>query len=437
MNTPFRLRKTEAPGAVAGLLLVSDRAADLLALIAAVGFDRPPNAYAVSGGFLLKLAARPAVPYPNTIRLRALAADLFLPADAELVPALLPDEAAGLVRERGLIFLPGGRVLGYDAGTPLEIADLLAAPRRLARTWRSFPERPARAERLHNILLDLPDDTPDAVLQAGGAGIGVEAPRPAAVGPLATAGAAAQLGLGKFLMGLGGLLRLKGLARLGAEMAQSAIEWAPRLSESVLGRQEAALRALLREFREGDLERALRRALPLGEAGDRGGAEAKDANLPVHKLFYSLSELLGGRPGRAGVWLGGGRVQSELAAEYRKAAEAATARGDYRRAAFIYGKLLRSYQLAAAVLSRGGLHHDAAILYLEKLDDLLMAARAFAAAGEIDRAVALYRQRGEHALAGDVLRRAGEDERGAGRVPLGRDPPGRQRPEPRRGRTDA
>jgi tetratricopeptide (TPR) repeat protein len=182
------------------------------------------------------------------------------------------------------------------------------------------------------------------------------------------------------------------------------------LSESVLGRQEAALLALLAAFREGDLEAALRRALPLGEEGGRGGQAAQDANLPVHKPFYSLADLLGGRNSRPSVWLGGGRVQVDLAVEYRKAAEAATARGDYRRAAFIYGKLLRTYQLAAAVLSRGGLHHDAAVLYLEKVGDELMAAREFAAAGEVDQAVALYRPRGEHALAGDVLRQAGEEE---------------------------
>ena len=56
-------------------------------------------------------------------------------------------------------------------------------------------------------------------------------------------------------------------------------------------------------------------------------------------------------------------MQRELAAEYRKAAEQAIRRGDYRRAAFIYGKLLRDYRTAANVLMQGGLHHDAAVLF--------------------------------------------------------------------------
>jgi hypothetical protein len=184
----------------------------------------------------------------------------------------------------------------------------------------------------------------------------------------------------------------------------------PRISESLLGRQEAALRELLRQFREGRLEEALRRALPLGEPGGRGGTIADNANLPRHNLFFSLRELLGFGKGPGSLWLGGQDVRADLEAEYRKAAEDATRRGDYRRAAFIYGKLLRDYRLAAGVLARGGLHHDAAILYLEKLGDVPAAARSFEAAGEVDRALHLYRQRGEHALAGDLLRRAGEDE---------------------------
>jgi hypothetical protein len=63
-----------------------------------------------------------------------------------------------------------------------------------------------------------------------------------------------------------------------------------------------------------------------------------------------------------------------------------------------------------AALIQGGLHHDAAIVYLNKLQDALAAARAFEAAGEIDRAVQLYRQRGDHLAAADLMRRTGEEE---------------------------
>src|SRR4030095_346484 len=91
-------------------------------------------------------------------------------------------------------------------------------------------------------------------------------------------------------------------------------------------------------------------------------------------------------------------------------AEAAARAGDYRRAAFIYGRLLSDYPRAAAVLAQGGLHRDAALIYLHKLHDYLAAARAYEAAGDVDRALALYRKCGEHALAGDLLRGAGEED---------------------------
>ena len=70
-----------------------------------------------------------------------------------------------------------------------------------------------------------------------------------------------------------------------------------------------------------------------------------------------------------------------LAQEYRKAARHHAEQGDFRRAAYIYGFLLRDDRKAAGVLQRGGLHHDAAMLYLMKLNDVAAAAQAFEAEG--------------------------------------------------------
>jgi tetratricopeptide (TPR) repeat protein len=411
MKVPFSLHKRPEAADVRGLLLLSDTAADLVGLYAALGADPLPDTFTVPGGFLLKLTNPVSHAFPQTIRLRHLSPDLFLPADADLLPPLLDDEAAALVRNRGLIFLPGGRVLAYEPDRPLPPATLLRVANVRRGDWSALPERPPRAERLHEILLDRPQETPDDVLEAGGEDIATEEPRPDDASLPSKVSGKASFGIGKALINLGNALGWKGLATFGAKMVHSALEKVPRLSESVLGAQEAALRALLREFREGNLEKALRRALPLGSEGDRGGTPAPNANLPTHNLRYSLTNLLGSdsRGGRT-VWFGGGDVQALLGAEYRKAAQEAVRRGDYRRAAFIYGKLLRDYRTAANVLSHGGLHHDAAILYLDKLADSLAAARSFEAAGEFDRALELYRQREEHLLAADLLRKMGEEE---------------------------
>jgi hypothetical protein len=98
-----------------------------------------------------------------------------------------------------------------------------------------------------------------------------------------------------------------------------------------------------------------------------------------------------------------------LRAEYNKAAQQAIDAGDFRRAAFIYGKLLSDWRLAADALARGDLHRDAAILFRDKLGDQMRAAHEFAEAGEFDTALAIYQEKKAHGYAGDLLRRIGNE----------------------------
>ena len=382
----------------------------LLEVCEGLGLDPTGRVFDVAGGFVLKFAAPTRRPIPGAVRLRALAEDLLIPADAELVPALLDDESAGLVRDRGLVFLPGGSVLGFDPRSPLGLEALLVARPLPRRDWRPLPEPSRLAERIEEIVVERPDDSPESVLDAGDGGeIGTEPPRPEASDPASTALGKAAMGAGRGMTRLGKALGWGKLADLGAGLVDRALRLAPRLSEEMLGRQAAALNELLRQFREGDVERALRRALPLGEPGEvRGAVPHAGDQLPPGDLSYDLNGLL--EESRGGLWLGGHDVMAELSREYRKAAEEALRRGDFRRAASIYGKLLRDFRAAANALMRGGLHHDAAVLLLAKLDDRRGAALAFEAAGEVDRAVQLYRQGHEHEAAGDLLRRVGEED---------------------------
>ncbi len=411
MRVDFHLRRRpEGEPAVAAWLPGRDADA-LLAACAGLGLDPTGRVFDVAGGFLLKFAAPTRRPIPGAVRLHALAEDLLIPADAELVPALLDDESSGLVRDRGLVFLPGGKVLGYDPRSPLGLPTLLVARSLPGRDWRPLPEPARLAERIEEIVVERPDDSPESVLDAGdGGGIGAEAPRPEASDPTTTVLGKAAIGAGRGITRLGEALGWGKLAELGAGLVEHALRVAPGLSEDILGRQAAALKDLLRQFREGDIERALRRALPIGEPGAfRGSVPHSGDQLPPGDLSYDLNGLLENAP--AGLWLGGHHdVMAELGREYRKAAEEALRRGDFRRAAAIYGKLLRDFRSAANALMRGGLHHDAAVLLLAKLDDRPGAARAFEAAGEVDRAVQLYRQGHEHEAAGDLLRRVGEED---------------------------
>src|SRR4051794_10390968 len=136
MRVPFSLRRTAAEAVVTGLLFPSEDVAGLLGVCERLGQDSPPVIYRVHGGFLLEPARPVTGAVRGAIRLGGLAEHLYIPVDAELVPPLLADEAAGLVRDRGLVFLPGGLVLGYDPARPVPAGTLLAVNRLPPRPWQ-------------------------------------------------------------------------------------------------------------------------------------------------------------------------------------------------------------------------------------------------------------------------------------------------------------
>ena len=215
-------------------------------------------------------------------------------------------------------------------------------------------------------------------------------------------------GLSSGLHDLGrALRRLVGRTGSGARSLGEKVRWG-MLDHSAL------IRKLLREFRHGDANQALRHAPSMAPADPRDRWVGGGNTLPFSRAIYNLFDLLGtsSRGGTVGIWQARPDLLEELRREYRRAAEGAIRQGDFRRAAYIYGKLLGDDRLAAQALQRGGLHRDAAILYLKKINDKAAAAQAFEAAGLVDRAIALYRELGRHEAAGDLLRRIG-DEAGA------------------------
>ena len=99
MKVALHLRRRPSPEPASAVLLETDRVEALLDLASKLlGLDRSPTIHRVAGGFLLKLgegsSLRWADPAPS------LAENLYLPVDADLVPALLDDEARGVTRDR-------------------------------------------------------------------------------------------------------------------------------------------------------------------------------------------------------------------------------------------------------------------------------------------------------------------------------------------------
>src|SRR5262249_44987682 len=124
MQLPYRLSRRSKSEPATALLLDGDTGR-LLSLCAQLGHDPLPDVFATRDGFLLLLEAPTTKLWPHTLRLRRLAEFLPLPVDADLTPQLHNDEAASLTRDRGLIFLPGGRVLEFAPDAPLGLEALL------------------------------------------------------------------------------------------------------------------------------------------------------------------------------------------------------------------------------------------------------------------------------------------------------------------------
>lgn len=403
VRVPFHLRRRPEPAPAVALLLHGDDPAGVLSACARLAH---PLVFPVAGGFLLVADAIPEA-IPNAVRLRRLAENLYLPADADLVPALRPAEAADLTAGRGLVFRPNRDPLAFDPAHPLKPAAFLAVPKPRRDDWEPFPAGNPPADRLTALVREV-TIPPDELLEGAGPPVGTDDPRPPQVGLGRSALGRLSAGLGKGLRAAGNAVGSGKLANLGGKLMGLGAALAPRITESLLGKQEAALQRLLSKFRGGETDDALRQSIPIGDPG-RGGGVYNSDRLPTNSLNWSFGGLFGHRS--SSVWAGGNPdTWRELINEYRRAAQQAADRGDFRRAALIYAKLLNDFRAAAEVLSRGGLHREAGILFRDKVRHLDRAAREFEKAGEHDEALRLYREANLLVEAGDLLRRMGEED---------------------------
>ncbi len=436
IRVPFRLERQPRGQAASALYVPDGKSSELFALCTLFNLDPTGRVFALEGGLLVTLELPTTAAVPGTVRLRKLCEGLFLPSDAVLVPALLPDETAGIVRDRGLVFLHGGRVLEFDRLAPLGPGDLLETRRLARRPWCSLPAPEGPPERLNQIVVEVPEQDPDEIYREIRKEMNRGNPRPGRAqqtesggnepggdeqefaegersGSAAGAGEEAGSAVGepgqgdsKHSAGAGLRAMIGPLGNAISAMREK-IQW-EWVDHSRL------IKKLVREFREGDKALALERAIPIIRPGrDLAPLIPVRANwLGWRRAVYNLADLLR-RPGRGEaipVRMARDDAVRELMEEYRKAAQEAVNNGDFRRAAYIYGILLQDDRMAASALERAGLYHDAAAIYATKLNDRAAAAQAFEAAGEFDRALDLFRQLAQHERAGDLLRRIGEEE---------------------------
>jgi len=199
---------------------------------------------------------------------------------------------------------------------------------------------------------------------------------------------------------------LAGLDRVGAEaLASGGSVWARmsrwfkrRLFARAIGRQHARyLQKMLEYFDEGDLDEALRHAIPLSGNEPSGGADGFPGRLgPRDSLRI--------RPtgGISGYTLGVGASLFELLQQrYERALSRLKAQQRWREAAYVLTELLNRPEAAVALLEEHELYREAAELAETRALDPALIVRLWLRAGKTRRAIKLAHR---HDAFGALLR---------------------------------
>ena len=221
------------------------------------------------------------------------------------MPALLDDEADGLVRDWGLVFLPGGRILRFDREAHVDLDRLVEVRPRPHRAWRPLPVPRPLADRIVEIGREEPEVPPGELyreleeeMQAGLAGSkkpgrGKGGPNePPTERPAGAQGDAADVeSTGGLPSGLqeatASLRRLIGRAarasrRFARRSSGIGLTTPPWSGSSCMSSAKAIRRV------------ALRHAFPMAPADPRHRQVEWGNRLPWSRAVYNLMDLIGG-----------------------------------------------------------------------------------------------------------------------------------------------
>lgn len=340
------------------------------------------------------------------------ASRLYLPADAELAPALDDAALAPHLDPTALtyVFHPRAGLVRFDVADVVRLADLVRAPVPQAPRWNlALAPQPLPA-RLVGIA---PDELPaaDAILESGRDGIGTRARTAGELPPSPTEAAepsVAQRAADRVATWVG--RAVLSVTRLAPESATTPTwidrleSWAAGLLGAIAERLEHLRRReidRLLALLESDPDRGLSYALPLGDDGAHRGVAPPTGRLDRRRVDFDLARLRGGGP--VDPWAIDETSRRELVRRYHALANRELELGRHRRAAYIFAHLLGDLRMAAVALVAGGHHRDAAALYRERLALPLEAAKCLERGGLWGEALALYEELARHEDAGRLL----------------------------------
>lgn len=331
-----------------------------------------------------------------------LAERLYLPSDAQVSPYLTEVEIKDLLPSGSkslYVWHPAVGLLEFETNQLLSTIDLLSSVEVSSRRWNGA----ARGETLNSfismirpeperedVLQIISDPSQDEATSFAKIDLAPKAPDEVSLPGLRDAASAVGMGFLAAFLGLAKLFSNSSSKTPGKQRQQS--------PENISAKRENALKRLLHML-EKDPDNGLKFAIPFGGNLGRGTAPPS-TELDERSIDFHINQI--GWSGAVDSWSMPYSYQLALSTRYRELAQRAVRLGQYRRAAYIYAKLLNDLHSAASVLENGKYYVDAAALYLNHLHKPLKAAHCFRNAGLWEDSVAIYREQKQWIDAGDI-----------------------------------
>ena len=365
----------------------------------------------------------------KTVQYGLFGPQVFLPCDATVEPAISEREISkDLTQGRAYAWHPTSGLVAAGENDLLSVSDLFSVPEQILEAWDEAHCGTAWAKQLTSVAM-LPAATPSATdaLDGGKDDIGSKASEIESIEPVkdpaGQTGEPTNSPLGKAYEA-----SMKGFASFIASLTSMApsgssnYTWVNKLEDWATGKlqdineriEQQRFKELFRlqKLLEQNPEEGLQYALPLNSSDLSRGTAAPSSRLSRNQTNFSLSGLRGGGP--ADYWDVPEDLRAKLNRQYRELAEREINLGRYRRAAYIYGKLLSDLNAAARILEVGKHYREAAVLYQKKLHRNVDAARCLDKGGHWSELIALREELHQYEMAGDVYIKLGlEDEANA------------------------
>jgi len=420
---PLELRRAEEAldAEIAGWLLPGDEVSEWVRWlcnrlgerareVALLPIPRSRDARQPGGLFVPDPAAVPEGDSGRAVPFRLLGERLFVPLDAELRFPLSEAEFTALFPCDFNVLHPAVGLVSADRSDAIGLKDLLRAPARRGGQWNLARPGPPALAGIQWISGAAACALPEQSLDAGREDIGSASPGEldpdAGHGsPLRRGADAIKDAFYRALLGFTGNAPRTGsrgtwVNRLG--------DWANEKLSDLSERRQSEIDRLL-DLMERDVDEGLRYAIPIGGGNSHRGQSQPGTSLGRREVDFSLDDLEGGGPVDA--WdLSTGQVET-LGRLYREAANRELTLHRFRRAAYIFARLLNDYASAAEALRRGRFFEEAAALYRGKLSADKAAADCLREGGFFEEAARIYEELGEWELLGDMYRELDQPER--------------------------